>query len=566
MARPGKSTPSPKALTERTVDALLAKLRARGTLEPEDYEALLGVVETWAHLTEIARGSDASIDQIRGLLGLERPRTRSTRPEPQSQGATDTPTPTAADQDSADRQAERRRDEHGRSGPGAFKKLAQAHHTHVGLASGDECPECARGRVYKYTPSVFTTITGQAPLVATRHTVEALQCNLCKAVFKAPLPEVLEADGISGHVLYSFSAVAIVATYRFFGGLPMHRQQTLQAALGIPVPDASIWDLCERLADILQPIRRVLVEQAAQAKVFYGDDTGATVLDEREKKRPNRRTGKEVTRTGCHTTCVIAVDDADHALTLFFTGIHHTGEVLDLVLAARKTSTAPIFMGDCIASNTVTVTTVFYAGCNAHAVRRFKDLRERYPAETDYALTRYRSIYDVEAECVASGLSGEARRDRHADKSLPLLRELCDYGHDLFEQRKVEPNSDLGQAFTFILDNERRLSAFTRHPHAPLDNNRCERELRICVRLRETSRFFRNAIGAGVADTILTVGATAQAANVNLFDYFVAVQRHRADVREHPDEWVPWRYQARVRQLTGPPQQGAGAQAALTSA
>jgi len=70
--------------------------------------------------------------------------------------------------------------------------------------------------------------------------------------------------------------------------------------------------------------------------------------------------------------------------------------------------------------------------------------------------------------------------------------------------------------------------------------------------LRESARFFRffrNAIGAGVADAVLTVGATAQAAHVNLFDYFVAAQRHAADVREHPEQWVPWQ----LAQLTGPP-------------
>jgi hypothetical protein len=93
------------------------------------------------------------------------------------------------------------------------------------LFAGDCCPEYQCGRVYKYRPSEFTTVSGQSPLVVTRHTVEALQCNLCKAVFKAPLPEVLEADGIQERTLYSYSAIAIVCTYRFFAGMPMHRQE-----------------------------------------------------------------------------------------------------------------------------------------------------------------------------------------------------------------------------------------------------------------------------------------------------------------------------------------------------
>ena len=196
-------------------------------------------------------------------------------------------------------------------------------------------------------------------------------------------------------------------------------------------------------------------------------------------------------------------------------------------------------------------------------MRRFKDLAERYPEHTDFVLQRYQAIYDAEAACMQGGLPAEARRNHHASHSRPLLREISEYGQDLIERRVLEPNSDLGAAFGYVADNERRLAAFTRHPHAPLDNNRCERELRTCVRLRETGRFFRNAVTAHVADVVLTVGATAQAAGVNLFDYFVALQRHRADVVARPEDWVPWRFAAQLEQrdsgepsqrvATGPP-------------
>jgi transposase len=563
MGRREQPQPTQHVLSEEVVDALLRKLRARGseTLVASDYDALLGVVETWAHLTELADKESASIEEIRRVLGLGRPRRRgaTTKADPPGAQGSDTDQSTgeaaqAPGAPTATSPSERQRNDHGRRKPEAFGKLAQVHHAHHLLHSGDACPECLRGRVYKYRPSSFTTISGRSPLVATRHTVDSLQCNLCKAVFKAPLPVELEADGVSGLTLYTYSAVAIVGIYRFFSGQPMHRQESLQSVLGVPVPDASIWDMCERLAEAVRPIRDVLLARSADALVFFGDDTGATVLSERSKVIKNRRTGEDVVRTGCHTTCVIALTADDHAVTLFSTGIHHTGEVMDLVLAERAASSpAPVFMGDCIASNTVSVTPVLYAGCNAHAVRRFKALCERYPEQTAYALERYRKIYEAEAACVEGGKSAQERCDYHREHSRPLLREICEHGEDLFEQRLVGPNSDLGEAYTFVIDNERRLSAFARQPHAPLDNNRCERELRICVRLRESGRFFRNAIGAGVADAVLTNGGTAQAARVNLFDYFVAVQRHAADVREHPEEWVPWRYEARLAQITGPP-------------
>lgn len=543
-------------MSESEVDALLRKLREPAEeFNTSERAALLGIVESWAHLIEVAASKSTGMPQIRRLLGLERSRREAGAPSRGEEPAADVEVPTskANEPPEAGREGSspsKNRDEHGRRSAAAFKKLAAAHHEHTSLFVGDGCPECERGRVYKYRPDEFTTVTGQSPLVATRHTVDTLRCNLCKAVFKAPLPEPLVEDGVGERTLYSYSAVAIVSTFRFFAGLPMHRQDKLQKALGVEVPDSSIWEMCERLADVVRPVWRELHGLAKDAPLFFGDDTGATILDTRTKVRKNRRTGAPTLRTGCHTTCIIAMTAEGQAISLFATGIHHTGEVMDLVLEGREDGLPPpVFMGDCIESNTVTQSPVLYAGCNSHAVRRFKALAENYPAEASFALERYGKIYDNERHCRAVLLGPEARRDYHQTHSRPLLREICEYGLDLQEQRRVEPNSDLGQAYNYVVQNERRLSAFARHPNAPLDNNRCEREIRICIRVRDTAHYFRNAIGAGVADTVLTVGATALAAGITLPDYFVAAQRHAADVRQRPELWVPWRYQERVAQL-----------------
>jgi transposase len=579
----GRRTSSRKAtqrmLSERDVDVLLTKLRApsKHDLTDEDKSRLLGIVETWAHLIELAASKSTSIRQVRHVLGLSSSsRKTSSDTEPDAVHGQETalaesgePAEGEASNERPDEdesrtgQSQLNRDAHGRRSAGAFGGLEEAYHPHTSLHAGDRCPACTGGRVYKYQPSEFTSVSGRSPLVATRHTVESLQCGMCKEVFRAPLPARYEDDGVYGRTLYTYSAVAMVSVYRYFAGLPMHRQQTMQKALGVEIPDASIWDMCERMADALRPIHRALHDLAKDAKLFFGDDTGATILDTRAKLKKNRKTKANTLRTGCHTTGVIAVLRDSVSIVLFVTGIHHTGEVMDLVLDERDlTLEPPIFMGDCISSNTVTKSPVRYAGCNAHAVRRFKALAERYPEQTDYVLERYGKIYDNEDTCVADGVSAEARRDYHREHSRPLLQEICDYGEDLFERKTIEPNSDLGQALNYVIGNEHRLSAFTRHLHAPLDNNRVERELRTSVRLRETGRFFRNAIGSSVADTVLSVGATALTQKENLLDYFVAVQRHAEDVRARTHDWLPWSYRARVEALarnahqnaTGPPQ------------
>ncbi len=69
------------------------------------------------------------------------------------------------------------------------------HHPIKGLKKGDPCPECLRGRLYQYDPSVVLRISGQTPLTSTRHILERLRCHACGIDFTAPLPPEVSRDG-----------------------------------------------------------------------------------------------------------------------------------------------------------------------------------------------------------------------------------------------------------------------------------------------------------------------------------------------------------------------------------
>lgn len=559
-----------KKLTPEQVNALLKKLEAASELGAEDYAILADIVRTWAHLCKQAKHGTLGRRELQRILGLLAKRrstggagssnTPGSSSEPPGGGATgqgDVGGSTAAPaegeaQAEEDKRQKQNRDPHGRRGPDDFTGLAQQHHQHGDLAVGCTCPGCGRGKLYEDEPSVFTSIAGQAPFSGMTHVVQRLRCGLCKEVFVAPLPEELERDGVSGLRLYSYSAVAVVSIYRYFGGMPLFRQQTLQAALGTAVPDSSMADLCERMANAAGPLARYLRELTRSASGFFGDDTGALILESRTALREQRSTGRVVERTGCHTSCVIAVTAAGQRVAVFKTGIQHTGELMDELLAGRDpTLPVPFFMADCHACNTVTVCRVLYAGCNAHAVRRFRAVEERYPEEAAFARERYTAIFDNEERCKEANLTPDERLAFHREHSKPLFDEICEHGEALVEAHALEPNSDLGEAYGFVVNNRVRLSAFLRHPGVPLENNIVERQLRVPVRLRDNAPFFVTGLGSKIADTVWTVGATALAHGVNLLDYFTALQRYAADVRAHPELWVPWDYLRRIRELDG---------------
>ena len=70
------------------------------------------------------------------------------------------------------------------------------------------------------------------------------------------------------------------------------------------------------------------------------------------------------------------------------------------------------------------------------------------------------------------------------------------------EERLVEPNSRLGGAFAYLLKRWAALTRFLHIPGAPLDNNTAERAVKIILRYRKNSLFYKNQHGAFVGDVL----------------------------------------------------------------
>ena len=93
-------------------------------------------------------------------------------------------------------------------------------------------------------------------------------------------------------------------------------------------------------------------------------------------------------------------------------------------------------------------------------------------------------------------------------------------------------------ALTSILAKSRFLSI----PGAPLDNNLVERALKLFIRQRKNSLFYRSEHSAYIASVLTSLIVTCMYAGVNVIDYLVALQEHRAEVFADPAAWLPWTY------------------------
>ena len=126
------------------------------------------------------------------------------------------------------------------------------------------------------------------------------------------------------------------------------------------------------------------------------------------------------------------------------------------------------------------------------------------------------------------------------------------------DERLVEPNGSLGGAISYMLKHWEKLTLFLRVPGAPLDNNVCERTLKMSIRHRRNSLFYKTQRGADVGDLYMSLVHTCYASRTPPVNYLTQLQRNHERVRAAPGDWMPWNYQAQLVAAESGPDRGRG--------
>ena len=121
-----------------------------------------------------------------------------------------------------------------------------------------------------------------------------------------------------------------------------------------------------------------------------------------------------------------------------------------------------------------------------------------------------------------------------------------------FEERRVEPNSGLGQAISYLLNHWGKLTLFLQVAGAPIDNNVVERALKKAILHRKNSLFYKTRKGAERGDLFMSLIHTCELNGVNPFDYLTGLLRHAKELKQNPSEWMPWNYRETLARLTKP--------------
>ena len=517
-------------VTNEELEALLERVRV--PLGEAGYQKLQAAIRTLGYVTELLETHQATLERLRRLLchsstektGKVLKQAGMEAGDKKHKPPGDTPESKARG--------------HGRNSATAYRGARKVEVPHASLKAGDPCPDCQRGKVYpQRDPGVLVRIQGQAPIAATVYELEKLRCNLCGDVFTAAPPE-----GV-GDQKYDETAASMIALLRYGSGFPWNRLEGLQENLGIPLPAATQCEIVQETAAQIQPVMNELIRQAAQGEVVHNDDTSMRVLSLDRDAACDADIAAE--RTGVFTSGIVSIGE-EHRIGVYFTGRKHAGENLADVLKQRAEGLdAPIQMCDALSRNLPKLPEkleIIVGHCLAHARRHFVEVTPNFPQECRFVLESLGEVYGYDEAARAQCMSPEQRLHFHQEHSKPVMEKLHIWLGAQFDARKVEPNSGLGTAISYLLKYWDRLTLFLRQPGAPLDNNVCERALKKSILHRKNSLFYKNRNGAQMGDLFMSLIHTCELNGADPFDYLNQLQRHAEELKQTPSEWMPWNY------------------------
>lgn len=541
---PIKQPKDPIEITAEQAGILISKVK-NNDLDKADQRALCQIILMFLWLQYALRETRISLKKIKKLVfgqksekknrnasndtaGSEDDNKPSGTPQASDNGKTDS---NSKDSSNSSQTSANQTGGSGRLGTDAYTGAETIHCSHPEHQRGDICPRCEQGSLFKMKdPGKEIRLFSQGLIQAIIYFLERYRCSACGAIFKAPMPE----DVVNKK--YDDSAKVALAIMHYYMGLPFKRIELYQQMMGIPLPDATQFELVESVADVGYRIYETMKHCAADSQLAYHDDTTARILSmikENQQSMPKRK--------AMYTTAMVFEGEAP--ICLFVTGRQHAGENLDDIIDLRDETLEPIMqMSDGLAANQLKNNDSLWINCIIHGRRNFIDIESVFPEECHYAINVIGKLYHHEAQIKEQGLNAQQRLEFHQKHSRPIMDEFQSEMQKQLDEHQVEENSRLGGAYKYMLKRWDKLTRFLHIAGAPLDNNTAERAIKSLIRYRNNSLFFKNEHGAYIADVIISLVETCRMNGKNPEDYLMMLMKNKSLVFAHPEQWLPWNY------------------------
>jgi transposase len=276
---------------------------------------------------------------------------------------------------------------------------------------------------------------------------------------RAPLLAAAPARLIPGGYA-SAGLVASVLIGKYVDHLPLYRQEQMSARWGAQISRQSMCDWVEVAALWLEPLYRHMHRQLLAGDYLQADETPVRCNDPDHKK-------------GGTTQGYLWVISRPRADVIFEWRLsRRNAEVTSLLKDFKGVLQTDAYAGYV---GHVRNTGLAHVGCWAHARRYFHEARDERPKAVNTVLRVISKLYRLETQWDEANVGDQraALRQQHFARPLHWLRRIV-----AGLSKQALPQSALGKACTYLLNNWDLLAAHQRHSVTRLDNNLVENAIR----------------------------------------------------------------------------------------
>ncbi|ESZ31348.1 IS66 family transposase [Mesorhizobium sp. L2C066B000] len=368
------------------------------------------------------------------------------------------------------------------------------------------CP-CCRHQMHRMGEAVTEQLHIEVKAKVLQNVRFKYACRHCERtgintpVVTAPMP----AQPLPGSIATA-STLAFALVHKYVDGTPLYRLAQAFERAGVPVSRGALghWVIGSSEKHLAR-IYDVLKLRLRSQPLIHGDETTVQVL-------------KEMDRAAASTSYMWAYrsgHDSDEPIVL-----------LDYQ-PGRGQIHPQTFLGDyrgIVMSDGYsawrTLEGATHLGCMAHSRRRFVDAlkaRKKGGGPPEQALRFFEQLYRVERQARNQIPDDGETRDHcirrfRQQHSVPILQALKAWLDDFAP--KVLPDSKLGDAVSYTLNQWGYLTRYTEDGSMPIDNNLLERDIRIFATGRKSWLFSDTVDGARASAVIYSLMLTCRACGV----------------------------------------------------
>lgn len=376
-----------------------------------------------------------------------------------------------------------------------------------------------------------------ASAIVVEHVRYKYACKQCEDhIVRATKPAQPIEKGLCGPGL-----LAHIVTGKYADHLPLYRQESILARLGLEISRQTMCDWMAAAAELLNPIYRRMIDVIKQSAVVHTDDTPLPVQD---PKLDQTRTGR----------IWVYLGDSVRRLTVFeYTPTRKRDGPAEFLKGYEGYLSADAYGGyDGIYLDSKG--TIVELVCWAHARRKFVEATKTDAARAHAAVGMIAQLYAVEKQAKEeiaqyvkdlgeqAGPLPDLRGRLRQEQSQPILASMHAW---LIEQQKTAlPKSPIGIAIGYSLSNWEALVRYTEHGGLPIDNNPAEQAIKNFVIGRKNWLFAGSDKGGQTAAILTSLTVSCKRNKIDPFAYLRDILDR---ISTHPandiDSLLPHRWQ-----------------------